>query len=141
MATQGDVEDGQKRSCPLDEVAGEKGTEGEAGEQACVEVPDGDTALGWGRAVAGVRVDEDAAGSERTCQAVEKGADQDPAVVDGVRVLPGEDNRDLGDDTADGTDGHHPCATITIREGSKLGCSESADDAHQDADAQREACD
>ena len=91
VGDEGDVEDGEDLAGVLDDVAGEDGTDGDAGEEAAVDVAEGDgAALGRG-AVGGVGVGDGHGGDEGAAEAVEGGADEEPVDGEVLRVFGRDD--------------------------------------------------
>ncbi len=141
VAAEGHVEKRDERAGPLDEVASEERPDGEADEQARMQVSEGNAALGRRRAVARVRMGDDATGSQGASEAVEEGSEQKPVVVDYVGEVGGENGDDLADDAAERADNQETLPTVPVRERAELRGRDGAEDAGYHADGQRKGSD
>lgn len=92
MAAKSYIKDGDDGSSPLDKVAGQEGSYSKAGKETSMDIANGHGSPGWWRAVARIRLTENAAGSKRPRDAIKDSTDEHPPVVEGLRVLCAENS-------------------------------------------------
>lgn len=141
VAAKRNVKDGDERSGPLDKVAGQQRAQRKAGIETGVDVANGHGSLGRGRAVAGVRLAEDTAGSKRPRDAIEEGAENHPCVVEGLRILGTENGDDLAEEAAARRERHQLPSAVPIRQMAQLRRDNGAQSADDEAQTQHEGGD
>lgn len=138
VAEEGDPEDAEDTAGDLGNEGCEEGTEGDTAEERAADVAKGHAARGGRCDIRAVRVRHGHCGGERTAEAVEDGAKEDPLVVHGVRVGGGEDSNDLGAKTADDSEGEEVLAPVAVGERADFGADGCAQDAGEEGHVERE---
>lgn len=141
MAAKSYIEDGDDGSGPLDKVASQKRAYSKAGKETSMDIANGHGSPGWWRAVARVRLAENAASGKRSRDAVKDSTDEQPPVVEDLRILCAENGDDLADQPAAGCERHELSSSVAIREFAQLGGDDGAQSADDEVQAQHKGGD
>ena len=129
VGDEGDVEDRDDVAGVFDDVAGEDGAEGDAGEEAAVDIAEGDGAAFGRGAVGSVGVGDGHCGDEGAAEAVEGRAHEKPVHGEVFRVGGGDDVDDFVDEHTGGCEGENFTPAVAVREGAEFWGSDGGEDA------------